>query len=109
MLFSYHAVRETAHRIAEAADHTVEALREGQVEQEPAMTDRMLGAIAESLRNFTVNGIRWQSKTLTDHGPGTQESRFGADFMGVLNINLPEFSVSKGFLAQSKLLKRGRV
>ena len=109
MIAYYQAVRETARRIAAAADHTVEALRYGEVEQEPAMTDRMIGAIAESLRDFTVRGIQWRAKTLTDRGRNTQEPQFGADFMGVLNIDLPEFSVSKGFLAQAKLIKQERV
>jgi hypothetical protein len=71
------------------------------------MTDRMLGAVEESLRNFRVHGVRWTAKTLTDRGANSQESRFGADFLGVLNIRLPDFSVSKGFLAQAKLM-RGR-
>jgi len=29
--------------------------------------------------------------------------------MGVLSINLPQFHVSKGFLAQAKLLRNGRI
>jgi hypothetical protein len=52
-----------------------------------------------------VKGIRWSAKTLTDRGRGSQESQYGADFMGVLNIALPEFTVSKGFLAQAKLIR----
>ena len=107
MITHYHAVREAAQHIAGAIDRSVDALREGRVEQEPAMTDRMLGAIEESLRNFQRKGIRWSAKTLTDRGRGSQESRYGADFMGVLNIALPEFAVSKGFLAQAKLVRNG--
>jgi hypothetical protein len=107
MLAYYHAVREAARRIGAAIDGSVRALSEGRVEHEPAMTDRMLGAVEESLTDFHVHGVRWTAKTLTDRGARSQESRFGADFLGVLNIQLPEFSVSKGFLAQAKLL-RGR-
>jgi hypothetical protein len=70
------------------------------------MTDRMLGAIEQSLRNTRIRGIRWEAKTLTDRGRGTQEKEFGADFMGVLSISLPDFSVSKGFLAQAKIARR---
>lgn len=105
MIAYYHAVREAARHIASAIDHSVSALREGRVEHEPAMTDRMLGAIEESLTDFRVKGIRWRAKTLTDRGRGSQESEYGADFMGVLNITLPEFTVSKGFLAQAKLVR----
>lgn len=107
MLAYYHAVRKAARRIGSATDSAVRALREGRVEHEPAMTDRMLGAIEESLRDFRVHGVQWTAKTLTDRGARSQESRFGADFLGVLNIQLPQFSISKGFLAQAKLV-RGR-
>jgi hypothetical protein len=106
MIKGYHAVREAAQHIAGAIDGAVDALREGRVEHEPAMTDRMLGAIEQSLTNYESKGIRWRAKTLTDRGRGSQESRYGADFMGVLRIALPEFVVSKGFLAQAKLVRR---
>jgi len=67
----------------------------------------MLGAIEESLVSYRHKGIRWTAKTLTDRGRASQESRDGADFMGVLNIALPDFAVSKGFLAQAKLIRNG--
>jgi hypothetical protein len=107
MITNYHAVRDAAQHIAGAIDRSVVALREGRVEHEPAMTDRMLGAIEESLKDYQAKGIRWSAKTLTDRGPSSQESRVGADFMGVLNIALPELAVSKGFLAQAKLVRNG--
>jgi hypothetical protein len=102
MLAYYRAVREASAHIARAIDHSVAALHEKRVEQEPAMTDRMLGSIEESLSDYRVRGIRWTAKTLTDRGRGSEESKCGADFMGVLNISLPEFDVSKGFLAQAR-------
>lgn len=108
MITYRHAVRQAARRIANAIDGSVDALNEGRVEQEPAMTDRMLGAIEHSLRDARIKGIRWNAKTLTDRGSGAQERKYGADFMGVLNISLPEFSVQKGFLAQAKLIRHGR-
>jgi hypothetical protein len=79
------------------------------VEHEPAMTDRMLGAIEESVNGFAARGIQWSAKTLTDRGQGSQESEFGADFMVVLNIDLPAYKVDKGFLAQAKLIRNGNV
>ena len=107
MIPYYHAVRTAATHIANAIDHSIDALREYRVEHEPAMTDRMLGAIEMSLRDYRVKGIRWSAKTLTDRGRGSQESKYGADFMGVLDIALPGFKVSKGFLAQAKLIRNG--
>lgn len=107
MFTYYQAVRGAAQHIAAAIDRSVDALRQGRVEQEPAMTDRMIGAIEESLANYSHHGIIWYGKTLTDRGSGSQESKYGADFMGVLSISLPKFSVRKGFLAQAKLLRDG--
>ena len=103
-----HAVRGTAKHIADAIAITVESLREGEVEQEPAMTDRMLGAIVQSLSGYRGKGLRWRAHTLTDRGPGAKERVYGADFMGVLTISLPDFEVSKGFLAQAKLVRPDR-
>jgi hypothetical protein len=107
MIREYAIIRESAQRLAGAANHTVQSLIDEQVEQEPAFTDRMLGRIDEAMDGFVVKGVRWKSKTLTDRGPRAQESIYGADFMGVLEIELPEFSVKKGFLAQAKLIEPG--
>lgn len=107
MIRDYAVIRESAERVAEAANHTIAALAQGRVEQEPAFTDRMLGAIEEAMNGFEVKGIRWRAKTLTDRGKGSQEKKYGADFMGVLDISLQDYSVRKGFLAQAKLIKPG--
>ena len=107
MLRYYGIIRASAKRLSEAIDHTVEAFHQGRIQQEPAFTDRMLGSIEESLRDFQVKGVTWSAKTLTDRGSGSQESRYGADFMGVLNIDLPDFKVKKGFLAQAKIIRPG--
>jgi hypothetical protein len=109
MIAYYRAVRQVATRIADAIARSVSALQDGRVEQEPALTDRMLGAVEESMNGFTAKGISWNAKTLTDRAQDSQESRYGADFMGVLRIDLPEFSIAKGFLAQAKLKRNGRI
>jgi hypothetical protein len=109
MIAYYHAVRGMARRMARATERTVDALASDRIEQEPAFTDRMLGAIEESVDGYRAKGIRWEAKTLTDRGAGSEESKFGADFLGVLNIELPDFSIAKGFLAQAKLVRHGSV
>lgn len=109
MLAYYQAVRGAATQIADAINDAVEALIAGRVEQEPAMTDRMLGAIEQSLKGYADKGIFWHAKTLTDRGRAAQETQYGADFMGVLNIYLPGFVVAKGFLAQAKLVRDGSI
>jgi hypothetical protein len=105
MIRDYHVIRESAKRIADAANRTTTSLIDGRVEQEPAFTDRLLGRIEEAMREFELHGVRWTAKTLTDRAPGAQEKTYGADFLGVLRISLEDYAVSKGFLAQAKLIE----
>lgn len=107
MIRDYGIIRESAARIAEAANRTRTSLSDGRIEQEPAFTDRMLGRIEEAMQGFEVKGVRWTAKTLTDRAPNAQEKTFGADFCGVLDIALPDYNVKKGFLAQAKLIEPG--
>lgn len=98
----YAIIRTAAKHLADAGNRAVRTLADGRVEQEPAFTDRMLGHIEEAMNGYVTKGVRWTAKTLTDHGRNTQEREFGADFAGVLDIELEDFNVRKGFLAQSK-------
>src|SRR5262249_317054 len=95
-------IREAAAHIADAAGGTVEALVDGRVEHEPAFTDRMLGRIEGAMEGYVRKGVRWSAKTLTDRGRGWQGREFSPHFPGVLNIDLEDYKVSKGFLAQAK-------
>src|SRR6266487_4507166 len=92
-------VRASARRIAAAAHRTVDDLAAQRVEHEPEFTSEMLGRMKEAMNGYHVGGVQWTAKTLTSHGPNAQERRFGADFMGVLDLDLPEYKVRKGFLA----------
>lgn len=105
MISSYGIIRKSASQVAQAANRVCDVLAEGRIEQEPDFTSRMLGAIEEAMNNFSVKGVRWTAKTLTDRGPGAQEKQYGADFIGVLEISLPGYEVRKGFLAQAKLIE----
>ena len=87
----------------------MEDFTDGLVGQEPHLTDRMLGRIAQSLDGYRTKGVIWTAKTLTDHGPNTEEKKYGADFVGVLEIDIPGYKVKKGFLAQAKLAKSGKM
>lgn len=100
------SLRKAAKIIGAAITGAETALLAGQVEQEPAMTDRMLGRIEQALSGVEINGVIWKAKTLTDRGRGAQETKVGADFMGVLEVSIPGYAVKKGFLAQSKLIRR---
>ncbi len=57
------------------------------------------------LDHKTIAGVRWQAKTLTDRGRGSQESNYGADFLAALELDLQGYQVKKGFLAQAKLIE----
>lgn len=105
-MMDYRIVMESASHIAEAANKTCLDLEAKCIEHEPQFTDRMLGRISEAMDNFEVKGVMWRAKTLTSLSPAAQEAQYGADFMGVLEINLPNYSVKKGFLAQAKMEHR---
>lgn len=99
-------IEKSARRIAAAANRTVDDLAAQRVEHEPEFTSEMIGRMKESMNGYRVGGVRWTAKTLTSHGANAQERRFGADFMGVLDLDLPEYKVQKGFLAQAKRIDR---
>lgn len=98
-------VRAVARRINNAAEITVHDLDQGEIQQEPSMTDRLLGGIRNAIDGYRSKGVTWRAITLTDRGRGAQERKYGADFAGVLSVDLPDFRVDKGFLAQAKLIR----
>jgi len=97
-------LRDVAQRIAHAAEGAMDDLVRSRVEHEPQFTDRMLGRIQQAMSDYESKGVRWTAKTLTSNIRDSQEYRFGADFIGFLDIALPDYSVRKGFLAQAKRL-----
>lgn len=95
--------RSVARDISEAANGAFDAYIEGRVEEEPQITDRILGAVEGRVAGQKYNGVSWKARTLrTGRGSAAEEKRHGADLMGVLDIDLPEYRVKKGFLAQAK-------
>ncbi len=103
MLRNPRVVRKVAREISDAADGAFDAYRKGGDVEEPQITGHILGAMGDRLRSRSFGGIAWTAHVLRT-GPGTaaEEERHGADLMGVLNIDLPEYQVKKGFLAQAK-------
>jgi hypothetical protein len=101
-------VRAVAKEVAAAAAGVIQDYRAELVAEEPDITGRLLGAIRDRFRSREIRGIVWNGKTLrSKQGVGNEEQRYGADFMGVLDISLPTFSVKKGFLAQAKRAEPG--
>jgi hypothetical protein len=98
-------VRGVITRINMAASNTLNALSTGRAQLEPQITDRLLGSIEQELDGKSIGGVVWVAKTLTDRVRSSQESEFGADFMGVLSLELNDFEAKKGFLSQAKLVE----
>jgi hypothetical protein len=100
--------KEVLAKIVKAEKKTLDAMTSTRVEHEPSITDRLLANIEYGLDGHEIAGVEWEAKTLTSIGKKSQEVRHGADFVAVLNLNLPGYKVSKGFLAQAKRLEPGQ-
>jgi len=103
MLTYRHIIRPTAQAISQAVNTAIDAYRKDRVTDEPNITDRMLGAIEQQFSRRSINGVRWTAKTLrATKGSGAEEKQYGADFLGVLEVELSDYRIKKGFLAQAK-------
>lgn len=121
MIRDYRAVREISNAIADEANEVIHAYRRSRITDEPHITDRWMGAIEARIRNLSFGpvlssgaggGIRspilWEAMTLRS-GPhsAAHEKLYGADVLGVFTANMPNYKVSKGFLAQAKRAEPG--
>jgi hypothetical protein len=61
-------IRGLVTRIRRAERETLESLRFERIEQEPALTDRLLGVMEHVLNGQSIGGITWTAKSLTDRG-----------------------------------------
>jgi hypothetical protein len=105
MLKNHCSLKSVADVVTKAAKQTIEKLSDGRVEQEANFTDRLLDNIENQLNGKIFKGIHWKAKTLTALGRQSQESIFGADFLGILTLKLTGLHVTKGFFAQAKLIR----
>lgn len=130
-------VRKIAREISDAADGALDPYREGRVEEEPQLTDRILGAIEDRILSRpleeipsgdiisdtdrilsvtkrgivkrTRGGIVWKARTLrTSRGVAAEEKQHGADLMGILDLALADYRATKGFLVQAKKAEPGQ-
>ncbi len=102
MLRHYAMVREVAREISEAANGAFKGYALGEKVDEPDITGLMLGAIGERIRSRKFSGVTWNARILTSRGPTAEEKLHGADFMGVLDVDFPDYKIKKGFLVQAK-------
>jgi hypothetical protein len=98
-------VRKAVNKIAAAARQALQDLEDGRVQQEPAFTDRFIAYVQSQLHGRSLAGVCWSAVTLPDRGRNSAESQLGADLLSVVRFDLPGFSVTKGFLAQAKLVE----
>jgi hypothetical protein len=90
--------------IKKAEEQTIEGISEGRIETEPDVTNRFLETIENIFREYGKHeGFSFKTRTLGDKGPKAPESKFGADFVGVLNVKLDGYEQTKGFLTQAKI------
>ncbi len=87
----------------QAADRTTSELSLGQIVGDEPFTERLITRTQDGVNALNVPGVLTEMRTLTNRRKYSEESRSGADVVGVLNVELPSFSISKGFLAQAKL------
>jgi len=92
-----------------AGDSLGFSLRDRQVVEEDDATSVLLERLRNNLSGLSTSGARWDARKVTSRAKGSEESRTGADLLGVFEVNLPEISIRKGFLAQAKLHRGHRV
>lgn len=105
MIKSQAFVQTSAKKIKRASNCVIDAYRRKLVEDENSITNRLLQAVSDELDGKTIKGVKWEAKTLKAGKNNKQESKYGADFIGELEIKLAGYSVNKGFLAQAKMLE----
>lgn len=106
-------INKITDRISTSVDRVLSATQEGRIETEPSFTDRLLANIERDCEGhqfpYLNESLSLKARTLKDRGPKAAESVYGADVATVLNINLHNYNVNKGILAQSKFVSSATV
>lgn len=95
--------------VVDCCETTLDDFRNHIVEDEPNMTDRLFGSVSNALDGRAIGNLKWKARTLrTARGKAAEEKRHGADVLGVLEIDLSDYKVKKGFLLQAKIAEPGK-
>jgi hypothetical protein len=88
----------------------LDALRSGDTDSEPEFTGRFIGAIDGQLANgIDMGDVTVRTRILRPQGSLSPERLVGADLITAIHAQFPGFSLSKGFLAQSKFLRDNEI
>jgi len=103
MLFRKFIVSEFGRLIDDAQTATLKEMTSGESRDEPTITKGFLDAIKYRINGFHArDDVEFRAYVFQPQGYRSDEWVAGADFLGVLRVNLDEFIVTKGFLAQAK-------
>ena len=101
MFADHRFVRAAAARLGDAADATGVALAEGHIGSARVFTDRLLRRAAQEIDRFRNRDQRWRAKAFVDDDGGADPA---AEVLGLLEVDLPDYSLSTGFLAAALLI-----
>lgn len=79
----------------------IEHFRAGHIAGEEDLTSALVTAARFALDGIVTFGVKWEATVLTRR---TEEPRHGADLLFILDLDLPSYTITKGFLAQAKLI-----
>jgi len=89
--------------VLEVEAQILEDINRGKIETEPSTTDRFIQALEDKFPYYYKDGsIVFEARSVGDRGRGASESKYGTDFVGVLNIDIGKYQLTKGFIAQAK-------
>lgn len=123
MLRDYALIRAVERQIEKAVRRVCDKF-DG-ISDEDDFSSRLLEGIEGRLDGHQFNNTTWSAsalkpadilkpdqvmvsaRRLSSKGPGSAEARYGADIIIVIDINTPEYTITKGVLIQAKMLDLG--
>lgn len=91
-----------------AERNIITKMDDNRVRTEPSITDRLAQQLESLIDGYgEIKGYKISIATLRDRGPNSEENRYGADLYVILEVQLENFQITKGFLTQAKDAKAG--
>lgn len=100
MIWKKGVIKRFGKLIQDETDSAIEEIIDGRTKHEPMITSEYLGRLKSRINSSPpISGIKFTAETFTPSG----EKRTGPDFIGVLDIELDNYNIKKGFLIQAKV------